>query len=97
LDQQQVVSPAGSLDGIRKVKLVVIPAAWIEAIPAVRAQGAAIHVFANRQFVATGSADSMACKEFMAILAGIVNATASHSDRNDVDRRVVMDEPSLRI
>jgi hypothetical protein len=39
----------------------------------------------------------MACKEFMAILAGIVNATASHLDRNDVERRVVMDAPSLRI
>jgi hypothetical protein len=33
----------------------------------------------------------------MAILAGIVNATASHLDRNDVERRVVMDAPSLRI
>jgi hypothetical protein len=38
----------------------------------------------------------MVCKEFMAVLAGIVNATASHPDRNDVERRVVMDAPSLR-
>jgi hypothetical protein len=39
----------------------------------------------------------MACKELMAILAGIVNATASHPDPKDVERRVVMDAPSLLI
>jgi hypothetical protein len=39
----------------------------------------------------------MACKEFMAILAGIVDAAASHPDRNDVDCRVVMDAPGPRI
>jgi len=33
----------------------------------------------------------------MAILAGIVNATARHFDRDDVERGVVMDASSLRI
>jgi len=39
----------------------------------------------------------VACEEFMAILAGIVNAAAGYLDSNDVERRVVMDAPSLRI
>jgi hypothetical protein len=56
--EQPIVSTAGSLGGIRKVKLVVIPAAWVEASPAVRAQVAAVHVFANRHFVATCSAEN---------------------------------------
>jgi hypothetical protein len=33
----------------------------------------------------------------MTILAGIIDAAASHFDRNDVQRRVVMDAPGLRI
>jgi hypothetical protein len=39
----------------------------------------------------------MARKEFMVILAGIVDAAASHPERNDVGRRVIMDASSLRI
>jgi hypothetical protein len=39
----------------------------------------------------------MACKKFMAILAGIVDAAASHLDSNDVERRVIMDAAGLRI
>ena len=33
----------------------------------------------------------------MAILAGIVEAAASHPDRNDVERRVVVEAASLGV
>jgi hypothetical protein len=39
----------------------------------------------------------MARKKFMAILAGIVDAAASHPDSDDVDRRTIMDAPALRV
>jgi hypothetical protein len=39
----------------------------------------------------------MACEELMAILAGIVDAAASHPDGNDVERRVIMGAPGLPI
>jgi hypothetical protein len=39
----------------------------------------------------------MACKKFVAILAGIVDAAASHPDSNDVNRGVIMDAPGLRV
>jgi hypothetical protein len=39
----------------------------------------------------------MACEEFMAILAGIVDAAAGHLDGDDVERGVVMNATRLRI
>jgi hypothetical protein len=94
-----------------KIEVVVISAAWVEAGPAEWAKVAAVHVFPDRQFVAASSAencpkvplgtrphlDGMACKEFVAILAGIVDAAASHPDGNDVDRRAIMEAPGLPI
>ncbi len=94
-----------------KIKVVVVSATWVEGGPAEWAQVAAVHVFPDRQFVPAGSAEncpnvplrtrphlaSMACKEFMAILAGIVDAATSHPDGNDVERRVIMDAAGLPI
>jgi hypothetical protein len=39
----------------------------------------------------------MARKKFVAILAGIVDAAASHPDSDDVDRRTIMGAPGLRV
>ncbi len=33
----------------------------------------------------------------MAILAGIINTAAGHFDRNDVDRRMIMDAPGFGV
>ncbi len=89
----------------------VVSAAGIEASLAVRAQVAAVHVFADRQLIPAGSAENrsnipfrawpylnvMIRQCFMAILAGIVNTAAGHPDRNDIERRVVVDAPGFRI
>jgi hypothetical protein len=40
--------------------VVVVSAAWVEGGLAMRAQVAAVHVFADRQFVAAGSAKNCA-------------------------------------
>jgi hypothetical protein len=39
----------------------------------------------------------MACKKFVAILAGIVDTAASHPDSNDVNRGLIMDAPGLGV
>jgi hypothetical protein len=39
----------------------------------------------------------MACEEFMAILAGIVDTAAGHLDGDDVERGVIVDATRLRI
>ncbi|MBB6147427.1 hypothetical protein HNQ77_005423 [Silvibacterium bohemicum] len=78
----------------------MIPAAGVESGCALRTLRPAIHVFANRQFMTARPAknranvplgaepylDSVIGEDFVAILAGVVDAAAAHSDRKDVER-----------
>ena len=101
------------LNGIfrREVEVVVIPAPGIESCPAVWAYVAAIHVLLNRQFMAAGTAqdgvdvpvgagphlDQVISEGFVAVLAGVIVATAGHLDGDDVERRMIVDASGLRI
>src|SRR6266478_305997 len=91
--------------------MVVVPASGIEGGRADRAARLALHVFANRQPCAAGSAQNgflipfarrpnlygMARERDMAVFAGIVGGAALHFDGDDVRLRMVVQARRLRI
>jgi hypothetical protein len=82
----------------REVKVVVIPAARVERCVTERAKIAAVHIFADGEFMSARPAkncanaplgtrpnpDLMPGQSLVTILAGIIDTTASHFDGNDV-------------
>ena len=95
----------------RKVEVIVIFAAGIEKSAAMRAAVAAVHVFPDRHFGAACTAkdrsnvpflarpnlDSVARENFVALLAGVVDAAAGHPDGDDVERGAVVAAARLSI
>ncbi len=93
-----------------EIQMIVMPAAGIEARPARRADGAALEVVRDRQFVAAGSAQNrplskrragphpgrMVCFCFMALITSVVRLAAGEFDGEDIERAAVMSTAALR-
>jgi len=91
--------------------MIVISTPRIERLTATWAPGFALHVLLNGEFCAAGAAedcllvplalrpdfDRMIGERGVAVLAGIVDATALHLDRNNVAWPVIVPAASLRI
>ena len=89
----------------------MIAASWIESFPTTGAATLALHILPDGQLCATGATkygwlvplprrpdlDLMIGECGVAILAGIVDVTALHPDRNDVGSAVIMTATSLRV
>jgi hypothetical protein len=91
--------------------MIVISTPRIERLTATWAPGFALHVLLNGEFCAAGAAedcllvplalrpdfDRMIGERGVTVLAGIVDATALHLDRNNVAWPVIVPATSLRI
>src|ERR1700722_6375668 len=95
----------------REVKLVVVPTAGVKRGHTERAKIAAVHIFANGEFVSACPAkncasiplgtrpnpDVMPGKCFVAVLARVVDAAAGHFDGNNVALGVVVQAACRRV
>lgn len=95
----------------REINMIVVSTSGIESLPARRAAAFAAHVLVDGQFSAAGATkndspapfhlrpdlDRMIGQGVVTILAGIVNPTALHLDRDNVCGSVIVLATSLRI
>jgi hypothetical protein len=91
--------------------MIVITTSGIELLPTSGAATLALHILVNGQFCATGATehgslvpfplgpdlDLMIGERLMTILAGIVDATTLHFDRDNVGGSVIVLTTGLRI